>query len=101
MHTLPAGLWDSNVSFDTEMTDLENGCDWVIRAPLGIYQHSKWLIENALETDGGEENKLCLVEDTSITCSKLLVGTVKGKCEANWKGTHGKFVERLAATDKH
>ncbi|KAF2096785.1 hypothetical protein NA57DRAFT_78378 [Rhizodiscina lignyota] len=100
MHTLPKGLWDSTVSFNSEMTDVENGCDWIIRAPLGIYQRSKWLIEDALETDGEGEHKLCLVEDTSITCTRLLVGVVKGKCEANWKGTHERFVDRLMAKDQ-
>jgi hypothetical protein len=97
MHTLPRGLWDTTVSFDAEITDVENGCEWVIHAPLGLLQTSVWTVVPALETDGDEKNTLCLVEDVVISCSRLLVGTVKGKCEENWKGVHGRFVEHLLA----
>jgi hypothetical protein len=96
MHTLPKGLWDSTVTFDSEITDIEDGCDWIVRAPLGIYQRSKWVIEDSHEEDT-DGSKLYLIEDIAITCSRLLVGTVKSKCEGNFKGIHGKFVERLAS----
>jgi hypothetical protein len=98
MHTLPRGLWDTTVTFNAEITDIETGCEWVVRAPLGLVQTSKWTVEEALDTDGEEENKLCLIEDVSIACSRLLIGTVKGKCEENWKGIHAKFVEHLIAS---
>ena len=95
MHTLPKGLWDSTVTFDSEIMDIENGCDWIVRAPLGIYQRSKWVIEDAQDSEGEAGTKLCRVEDIAITCSRLLVGTVKSKCQANFPGIHGKFVQRL------
>ena len=98
MHTLPRGLWDTTVTFGAEITDIENGCEWVIRAPLGLVQNTMWTLEPALDTDGTEENTLCLVEDVSITCSRLLVGTVKGKCEENWQGIHARFVQHLLAS---
>jgi hypothetical protein len=97
MHTLPRGLWDTTVSFDAEITDLDNGVDWVIRAPMGLLQTSTWTVVPALETDGTEENTLVLIEDVLISCSRLLVGTVKGKCEQNWPGVHARFVAHLDA----
>jgi hypothetical protein len=96
MHTLPRGLWDTTVSFNAEITDTDNGVEWVIKAPMGLVQTSNWAVVPALETDGTEENTLVLVEDVVISCSRLLVGTVKGKCEENWKGVHARFVEQLA-----
>jgi hypothetical protein len=95
MHTLPRGLWDTTVSFDAEITDTDNGVKWVIKAPMGLVQTSHWAVVPALETDGTEENTLVLVEDVLISCSRLLVGTVRGKCEDNWKGVHARFVEQL------
>jgi hypothetical protein len=95
MHTLPRGLWDTTVSFESEITDLDNGCRWVIRAPLGLLQTSTWAIVAADEAEGGKDGALVLVEDVVIACSRLLVGTVRGKCEENWRGVHGRFVEHL------
>jgi hypothetical protein len=106
MHTLPKGLWDTTVTFESLITNTEDGVEWVIKAPLGLLQRTQWrLVERSeLEsgdagTEGkGEEDGLCLVEDVEITASRLLVGTVKGKCEENWKGIHGKFVGHLQAS---
>ena len=114
MHTLPKGLWDTTVSFHAEITTTENGVDWVIRAPMGLLQRSVWSVvpdeesgssaeEKEGETDGetegktksGEASGLCLIEEIDITCSRLLMGTVRAKCEGNWKGVHGRFVEGL------
>jgi hypothetical protein len=95
MHTLPRGLWDTTVSFNAEITDTDNGVEWVIKAPMGLVQTSNWAVVPATDADGAEENTLVLVEDVVISCSRLLVGTVKGKCEENWKGVHARFVEQL------
>lgn len=99
MHTLPRGLWDTTVSFDAEITDIENGVKWVIKAPLGLVQLSFWRIVPAEETDkyNDEPTTLCLVEDIEIRCSRLLLGTVKGKCEENWRGVHGRYMEHVQA----
>jgi hypothetical protein len=101
MHTLPRGLWDTNVSFNAEITDVENGVKWVIKAPLGLVQTSAWSVEPAEEKDGveGEEGRLVLVEDVEIRCSRLLIGTVSAKCEENWRGVHGRWVEHLNKVD--
>lgn len=100
MHTLPAHLWDTTVSFHAEITDIEKGVEWVIRAPLGLVQRSLWTVEMASEKDeeveeGEREKRLVLVEDVEIQCSRLLVGTAKGKCEENWKGVHKRWLENL------
>jgi len=101
MHTLPRGLWDTNVSFTAEITDVENGVKWVIKAPLGLVQTSVWNVQPAGEQDGvgDKEERLVLVEDVEIKCSRLLIGTVSGKCEENWRGVHGRWVEHLEKLD--
>ncbi|KAF2497188.1 hypothetical protein BU16DRAFT_526213 [Lophium mytilinum] len=97
MHTLPRGLWDTTVSFTAEMTNIENGLEWVIKAPMGLVQTSFWRIVPAEERDKVEEpaTELVIVEDVEIKASRLLVGTVKGKCESNYKGIHAKFLAHL------
>jgi hypothetical protein len=95
MKALPRSIWDAKVTFKAEMTDLLDRLEWVIHAPLGLYQKSIWKIEPP-----NDEYGLCLIEDIEITCSRLLVGTVRAKCEENWKGVHGKFADKLALTTK-
>lgn len=99
IHTLPAHLWDTTVSFRAEITDIEKGVEWVVRAPLGLVQRSFWTVEVAGEMDEVDEEerekRLVLVEDVEIRCSRLLVGTAKGKCEENWKGVHKRWLEQL------
>jgi hypothetical protein len=92
MHALPAGLWDTTVKFSAEITDRDDGVEWVVRAPLGLVQTSLWTVERDAEAD---EERWTLIEDVTIRCSRLLVGTVRGKCEANWKGTHERWVAQL------
>jgi hypothetical protein len=93
MDALPAGLWDTTVSFKAEITDIPTGVKWVIKAPLGLTQLTMWTIEPAVAPETG----FCLVEDIQITCSRLLVGTVKGKCEANYPGVHRKIIEKVGS----
>jgi len=107
MHALPAGLWDSTVAFAAEITDIENGVEWVVRAPLGLVQRTLFTIEEASDDDlCGEQDpekksgRLALVEDVEIRCSRLLVGTVKGKIEGNWKGIHKRWIEHLATMEQ-
>jgi hypothetical protein len=99
MNALPKGLWDSTVNFEAELTDTADGVDWVILAPLGLRQKTTWRLvkaEAAGEGEGeGEKGEWSLVEDVEIAANRLLVGTVKGKCEENWRGIHMKFVEHL------
>ncbi|ORY14903.1 hypothetical protein BCR34DRAFT_559658 [Clohesyomyces aquaticus] len=98
MHTLPKGLWDTTVTFECLITNKEDGVEWVIKAPLGLVQKTIWKIVKAAEADVGEgKEEWVLVEDVEINASRLLVGTVRGKCEENWRGIHGRFVGHLTA----
>lgn len=106
MHNLPAGLWDSTVTFDAEMKDIQNGVEWTIRAPLGLVQLTYWTIEDATENDiialgpgEGTKAELCLVEVVTISASRLLLGYVTGKCEGNYTGIHKRFVEKLLSQE--
>lgn len=103
MHALPAGLYDTTVNFKAEMTDVETGIKWIIKAPLGLVQTSNWSIEPSGPEDGIGEEKgkgLVLVERVLIAANRLLVATVKGKCMENYKGIHGKFAAKLAEAGK-
>jgi hypothetical protein len=104
MHALPKGLWDSTVSFEAHMTNTEDGVLWIIRAPLGLVQRTTWrclqtksLADEDQMTAAEDEvaSEWSLVEDVEIKANRLLVGTVRSKCEENWRGAHGKFVQRL------
>ena len=109
MHTLPKGLWDTTVTFESQITNTENGVEWVIKAPLGLVQQTTWKLVRSEDVGKGKEkvveddessksedkSEWSLVEDVEIKASRLLVGTVKGKCEENWRGIHGRFVGHL------
>jgi len=94
MHTLPRGLWDTTVNFHAEITDLDDGVQWIINAPLGLWQRSLWRVVKNEEVKEGE-GEWVLTEDVEIKCSRLLIGTVKGKSEENWRGVHERFVEHV------
>lgn len=99
MHTLPKGLWDTTVTFEAEITDTEDGIEWVIRAPLGLVQRTTWRVVKRASlgeeaaTGGDGEGEWSLVEDVEIKANRIIVGTVKTKCEGNWKGVHARFLE--------
>lgn len=110
MRTLPKGLWDTTVTFEADITNTADGIEWEIRAPLGLVQRTTWRlvaraslageVGNVVAgegewSDGVGEGEWSLVEDVEIKASRLLTGTVRGKCEANWRGVHGRFVRHL------
>ncbi|KAJ4374643.1 hypothetical protein N0V86_007516 [Didymella sp. IMI 355093] len=111
MHTLPKGLWDTTVTFEADITNTEDGIEWIIRAPLGLVQRTTWRVvkreslngekgnqvgeEVGEWTDGLGEGEWSLLEDVEIKANRMLTGTVKGKCEGNWRGVHGRFVGHL------
>lgn len=109
MHTLPKGLWDTTVTFESHITNTADGVEWVIKAPLGLVQRTTWRLtrsedlgkgkEKVGEDEDNEKSEWSLVEDVEITASRLLVGTVKGKCEENWRGIHGKFMGHLKSVE--
>ncbi|KAF2994358.1 hypothetical protein E8E13_001070 [Curvularia kusanoi] len=80
MHTLPKGLWDTTVTFEAEMTNTDDGIEWVIRAPLGLVQQTTWRIVKRDSLDGegvGGDGEWSLVEDVEIKANRLVTGTVK------------------------
>jgi hypothetical protein len=87
IHALPAGLWDSDVVSASEFTNLDTGVFVRLKSPLAILMETVWEIK-------GEE-KLEMVESVRISCSRLLIGTVKGQCEANWRAIHGTLIAKL------
>lgn len=99
MEALPRGLWDTTVAFTAQLTNIEKGVHWRINAPLGLVQTSFWTVEREAGAGAGAEAEppLWLVEEVEIRCSRLLVGTVRAKVEANSEGIHRKFVDRLVA----
>ncbi|UZP32629.1 hypothetical protein NXS19_000445 [Fusarium pseudograminearum] len=92
VHTLPAGLWDSDVVSTYEFIDLERGVFVRTRGPMGLVLETVWEIEET--TDGGSK----IVENVTISCSRLMLGMIKNSCEAGWKGVHGKMLERLESS---
>lgn len=89
IHTLPAGLWDSNVVSTYEFAKLDTGLFVRIKSPLSMVMETVWEIKEG--ADGGLE----IVENVEISCSRLLIGIAKGQCENAWQGIHGKMVKRL------
>lgn len=89
VHTLPAGLWDSDVQSTYEFIKVEKGIFVRIRSPLSVSMETLW---EATDTEEGSSE---LVEDVVIKCPRLLVGTVKSTCEADWKGIHERITAKL------
>ncbi|QPC66061.1 hypothetical protein HYE67_008292 [Fusarium culmorum] len=92
VHTLPAGLWDSDVVSTYEFINLERGVFVRTRGPMGLVLETVWEIEET--TDGGSK----IVENVTISCSRLMLGMIKSSCETGWKGVHGKMLERLESS---
>ncbi|KAH9908915.1 hypothetical protein F4778DRAFT_776083 [Xylariomycetidae sp. FL2044] len=89
---VPNPVWSSNVVSREEFVDTADGL-WVrIRSPMGVVMETTWSV-NVREGKGEE---LELVEQVKVSCSKLLLGIVKTQIEGNWKGIHGKIIERAA-----
>ncbi|KAH6606478.1 hypothetical protein Trco_005631 [Trichoderma cornu-damae] len=89
VHTLPAGLWDSNVVSTNEFVNLEKGVFVRLYSPLNVVMETVWTVKE--NGNGGID----LVEDVLIKASRLLVGTVKNMCNTNWRTFHGKIVDLM------
>ncbi|KAK4105905.1 hypothetical protein N658DRAFT_417058 [Parathielavia hyrcaniae] len=95
VHAVPAGIWDTNVVSTYEFTDIRDGVFVRIRSPLSIVMDTFWEVR---EVDGdGDGEGLELVEDMTISCSRLLMGLVRGQCENGWGKIHAKMIARLEA----
>ena len=89
VHTIPAGLWDSNVVSTYEITDITDGLFVRIRSPLSIVMDTVWEIKE------GEDGKLELAETITIKCSRFLLGIVTSQCEGGWQKIHAKMLGKL------
>lgn len=112
LRSVPKGLWGSTVSFESLITNTEEGIEWQIKAPLGLSQQTTWKIVRSADLEKGkgkaveegegeageEKSEWSLVEDVLISGSRFIVGTVKGKCEENWRGIHGRLLDHLKKT---
>ncbi|KAJ2982742.1 hypothetical protein NQ176_g1191 [Zarea fungicola] len=86
VHTLPAGLWDSDVVSTYEFLNVEHGVFVRIRSPMSVVMESLWVTRET------EDGKVELVEEQVITASRLLVGTVKSMSESGWKDIHASMM---------
>lgn len=93
IHTLPAGLWDSDVVSTYEFLNVEKGVFVRIRSPMSVVMETYW---SARESGDG---KVELVEEVSIFCSRILAGTIKSMCDSSWDGIHGTMVKKLQEGD--
>ncbi|KAF2670187.1 hypothetical protein BT63DRAFT_424134 [Microthyrium microscopicum] len=109
MAGLPAGLWDTTIKYNISITPIENGIRRHVSATLGLEQESTWVVEEAsaadlereVAVDGeGKGKRLVLVEDIYITASRVLMGTVKGKCESAYPGIHAKWMQHVVEAGK-
>lgn len=105
VHALPAGLWDSEVVSSYEFTDIEDGLFVCIRSPLNVVLETFWRVREApqVQADEGEEGAVApasgleVVEEVTVKCSRLLVGTVKGACDGNWETIHHNMIAGIKA----
>ncbi|EJP70327.1 uncharacterized protein BBA_01196 [Beauveria bassiana ARSEF 2860] len=88
VHTLPAGLWDSDIVSTYEMIDVRDGVFVRIRSPMSVMMESLWLVKET------EQGRLELVEEQVITASRLLMSTVKSMSEAGWEGIHASMIKK-------
>lgn len=100
VHNLPGGLWDSNVISSYEMTDTPDGVFVRIRSPMTVVMGTSWAIREMGPTevaDNGDQSPggLAIVEEIKISAPRLVVGIVKGLCEAGWKKIHDKMLTRF------
>jgi hypothetical protein len=89
---VPSSVYTSNVVSTYIITDIARGVMVKIFSPLGIQTDTLWEIKEA------PNGKLELVEHVLITCSRLLVGMVKGQTEKGWPKIHGNILKRLRET---
>ncbi|MCJ1379871.1 hypothetical protein MMC17_002974 [Xylographa soralifera] len=91
MSGIPKSLYDVKVNIEIQITDVIEGVDFLVHAPLGVVQRAKWRIVN----DVGEQGAWQLSIETEITCLRLLMGIVRGKGETNVPMMGKAFTERL------
>ncbi|KAG9231584.1 hypothetical protein BJ875DRAFT_469153 [Amylocarpus encephaloides] len=93
MPAIPKSLYDAKVKCDVVLTDVEDGTEGLVHAPLGVVQKGIWKV-------AGSEGNLELVIMTEIACSRLAMGIVKAKAEANGPVVKKGFLEALEKLER-
>lgn len=81
-----------------QMTDTRDGMFVFLQAPLGVTQERRWAVEKEEqegEEEGGGGGGLRIVEYVSISCSRLMYGSVKGQQDLHWKDVHAGYVKKM------
>lgn len=94
-----AKLLPSNMATTTiyyEMTDTRDGLFVFLRAPLGVTQERRWVVEKADDDGDGDSGKVVrIVEYVTIFCNRLMYGSVKGQQDAHWREVHAQYVRKM------
>ncbi|KXJ91465.1 hypothetical protein Micbo1qcDRAFT_233953 [Microdochium bolleyi] len=91
---LPNPFFSSTINSRLEYLNLESGLWTRVSSPMGVVLETAWIIRDA-ESSGGDGGDLELHQEIVITANKMLMGTVRGKIEANRGGIHKLFRARL------
>lgn len=73
-----------------QITDTKDGVFVYLQAPMGVTQERRWVVE-----EGGGGGGLKIVENVSISCTRLLYGSVKGQQDLHWKDVHAAYVKKM------
>lgn len=74
-----------------QLTDTKDGMFIYLQTALGVSQERRW----AVEEDAGAAEGFRIVEYVTINCSKLLLSSVLGQQEMNWKAVHASYVKKM------
>ena len=77
MSGIPKSIYNARVNLEINITDVDDGVDFLVHAPMGAVQRGTWRVV------GKDGEGWTLVIETELTCSRLLMGIMKGKAEGN------------------
>ncbi|KAH7027504.1 uncharacterized protein B0I36DRAFT_327228 [Microdochium trichocladiopsis] len=81
---MPNPVFSSTINSRLEYVNLEKGLWTRVNSPMGVVLETAWIVVDAADGSGALE----LHQDIVISCSRMLVGIVKGNIEANRGGIH-------------
>ncbi|KAH7317259.1 hypothetical protein BKA65DRAFT_466228 [Rhexocercosporidium sp. MPI-PUGE-AT-0058] len=96
VENIPGGIWKSDVECIVEYTDLETGLFMKGKSPLSIVIETEWNVKENAGGNGGLE----LVYESLVSCSKLIIGIIKGTLEKNLVEMMEKVVAELEKRSK-
>ncbi|KUJ13550.1 uncharacterized protein LY89DRAFT_622458, partial [Mollisia scopiformis] len=87
---VPGGLWSSDVESAGEYTNLTDGIFLRGKSPLSVVTETVIRVEGA--EGEGEGEGLVIRCESRVSCSRLIVGVIKGSLERNLEGLVGGVV---------